>query len=539
MSVDFNQSMFSYYKACTAHNPATDKVWQFWGASTTRAKFIRDVENFAGYLINLGVGKGDNVVLCLSNIPNALVCFYAINRAGAIANLVHPVIPSEKLQAMDEEMSPKAYILFDEFFYKYKDWIEATGKPIILCSAQDYLPMAFKPFYNAYVAKKLSTNNSSNVVRYRDIGKYTAPTVAVDGEDVAVYMHSGGTCGKAKTVMMSNRALNNLTDNILDAIDHRYSNKDAMLMALPIFHTYGLGVCLHSMICAGIRIILMPKFKADTACYLIKRYGITFVAGVPYMYSKMLASGKFKGKMLTKIRACYCGGDKVSENTKQLFKQAMEKQGNNILLSEGYGLTEACVCCINTMKVYKPNSIGRPVKSMTFAIIDEQGNFLPPKSKGEIVISGPTLMKGYYHSEDDREAFFEDDKHVKWLRSGDVGYIDEDGNVFFTDRIKRLVKISGVNVFPQEIENVVDNLDCVKISCVVETTINGKSATKLYVVKDKSTLLGEQEIQEKIRQAIAQNFMRHSMPGIIEFIDELPRTPIGKVDFVALQQMSR
>ena len=115
MSVDFNQSMFAYYKACTSLNPSTDKVWQFWGASSTRAKFVRDVENFAGYLISLGVGKGDNVVLCLSNIPNALVCFYAINRAGAIANLVHPVIPSEKLQAMDKEMSPKAYILFDEF----------------------------------------------------------------------------------------------------------------------------------------------------------------------------------------------------------------------------------------------------------------------------------------------------------------------------------------------------------------------------------------------------------------------------------------
>ena len=111
--------------------------------------------------------------------------------------------------------------------------------------------------------------------------------------------------------------------------------------------------------------------------------------------------------------------------------------------------------------------------------------------------------------------------------------------MFFTDRIKRLVKISGVNVFPQEIENVVDNLDCVKISCVVETTIKGKSATKLYVVKDKSTLLSDKEIEERIRQAIAQNFMRYSMPGIIEFIDELPRTPIGKVDFVALQQMSR
>ena len=148
-------------------------------------------------------------------------------------------------------------------------------------------------------------------------------------------------------------------------------------------------------------------------------------------------------------------------------------------------------------------------------------------------------MKGYYHSEGDQEAFFEDAKHVKWLKSGDIGYIDEDGNVFFTDRIKRLVKISGVNVFPQEIENVVDNLDCVKISCVVETTIKGKSATKLYVVKDKSTLLSDKEIEERIRQAIAQIFMWYSMPGIIEFIDELPRTPIGKVDFVALQQMSR
>lgn len=534
---DFDMSMYDYYKACTKDNPKSNKIWHFWGKSIVREKFVQEVENFAGYLMSIGVKKGDNVILCLSNIPNAIVCFYGINRAGAIANIVHPLIPSDKLSEMVDQMKPKAIILFDEFYGKYADWIEKSDNKVVLCSASDYLPGLFKLFYEMHVHRSLTKPTNSNVVRYRDIGKYVAPSVEIRGEDIAVYMHSGGTCGKAKTVLMSNDAFNHLTDNIMQL--HSGDNKDAMLMVLPIFHTYGLGICMHTMMCAGVRIVLMPKFKPKTACYLLERYKVTYIAGVPYMYAKMLACGKFKGRKIARLKACFCGGDKVSENTKVQFRDAMQKAGNNILLSEGYGLTEACVCAINTMSVYKPNSIGRPIPSMKFGIIDEQKNFLPPLEKGEIVISGTTLMKGYYDHSENNGTFFYDQQGVKWLRSGDLGYIDEDGNVYFTERLKRLVKISGVNVFPQEVERIVNDLECVQSCCLVETTLNGKTATKLYVVKDKSCLLSDKQIEERILDEIGRKLMKFSKPKVIEFIDKLPMTPIGKVDFMALQRMTK
>ncbi len=534
---DFDMSMYDFFKACTKDNPKSNKIWHFWGKSIVRENFVQEVENFAGYLMSIGVQKGDNVILCLSNIPNAIVCFYAINRAGAIANIVHPLIPSDKLSEMVDEMKPKAIILFDEFYGKYADWIEKSDNNVVLCSAGDYLPKIFKFFYGLHVDHNLTKPNSTNVVKYRDIGKYLAPSVDVKGDDIAVYMHSGGTCGKAKTVLMSNYAFNHLTDNIMSW--YKVDNNDAMLMVLPIFHTYGLGVCMHTTMCSGMRVVLMPKFKASTACYLLGRYKVTYMAGVPYMYTKMLSSGKFCGKKIARLKACFCGGDKVSENTKIQFRDAMQKAGNNILLSEGYGLTEACVCSINTMSLYKPNSIGRPLPSMQFGIIDEQKQFLPPLEKGEIVITGTTLMKGYYDHSEERGTFFYDEQGTKWLRSGDVGYIDEDGNVFFTDRLKRLVKISGVNVFPKEVENIVNELDSVQSCCMVETTLKGKTATKLYVVKDKSCLLSNKQVEQQILDEIGCKLMKFSKPRVIEFIDKLPMTPIGKVDFMALQHMTK
>lgn len=532
----FDKSMFEYVVDETQRLQRKNKVWDFYGASIGIGKFIDTVNSFSGYLQSLGIDKGDNVVLCLSNIPDAIVAFYAINNIGAVANLVHPLIPGEGLKKISEYMNPKAFVLFDEFYYKY-DWLENSDKPVILCGASDFLPSLFKIPYNLFIRNTVKNINYDNrVVRFKDaIGKFEYRKVEIKGDDIAVYMHSGGTTGTPKTVMLSNDAFNHLADNIIDLIGGGVDDSEGMLMVLPLFHTFGLGICMHTVISAGGQAVLMPKFRPKAACRLVKRAQVTYMAGVPNMYAKMVASGKFKGKYLRKIKNCYCGGEKLSDDIKKAFEEAMAKSGNPIKLCAGYGLTEGGICCVNTMDIHREGSMGKPVKNNTFAIVNDNDRFLPPMEKGVIALTCNSMMSGYYKSPElDKEVFFTDNIGRKWLKTGDIGYMDVDGYVYFVDRLKRMVKISGVNVFPQEIEDCVNKFDGVLRSCIVSYKDGGKTFLKLYVVLDDG-IVGDEGYLDALRAHIAENLLKYNMPKIIETVKSLPLTQIGKVDFKILQ----
>ncbi|MEG1536412.1 MAG: AMP-binding protein, partial [Clostridia bacterium] len=626
-----------------------------------------------------------------------------INRIGAIANIVHPLVRQARLQEIVEDMQPKMLVLFDEFFDKYLPWIATCGKEILLCSACDYLPFVAKQAYGLSIAKKRknaknlakdfannnancnirnntisniknnsdnnsdnnsnsnsnnnsnsnSSNNSSNnsdnnsdnnadkntsnntdknsncntsnnissnsncninnnancnskintnckidsyansnsengITFFSQLKKFVKlsnnqaneqisiqenkhsslqsniqatengknqsieqeigqsinhsiePSIArVSGDDIAVFMHSGGTTGKAKTVLLTNSAFNHLADNIANIVDCKASNRDGMLMVLPIFHTFGLGICMHTSLAFSMRIVLMPKFQPKAACRLVKKYGVTFVAGVPNMYRKMIECGKFHGKYLAKIRECYVGGDRLDEKIEIAFEKAMSDAGNKLTLSQGYGLTEACVACVNSKNLYKKNSIGKPIKGNEFAIIDEQGNFVAPPKVGMIVIASDQLMTCYFDDEKStKEAFFLDEKGKKWLKTGDIGYMDKDGYVFFVDRAKRLIKISGMNVFPQEIENLVSKLEFVENCCLVKKMYDNKTGTLLFVALKANLCYNNTNFDavQIIRKEIARHMLKYYMPQEIRVVDTLPLTQIGKVDYKKLEE---
>ena len=537
----FNKSMFAYLTDETKRLPDTNKVWDFFGASIGIKQFKDTVSSLGGYLQSLGIGKGDNVALCLGNIPNAIIGFYAINSTGAIANLVHPLIPGDGLEKMAKEMDCKAFILFDEFFYKYK-FLQSSDKPVILCSASDYLPKAFKIPYNVYRYNKVKNiKYDERIVRFKNtLGKYELKPVDIKGDDIAIYMHSGGTTGVSKTVMLSNDSFNHLADNAIDLIGGGVDDKDGMLMVLPLFHNFGLGICMHTVLSGGGQAVMMPKFNPKGACRLIKRARVTYIAGVPSMYSKMLACGKFKGKKLKKLKNCYCGGEKISAELKSAFESTMAANGNPIKLCAGYGLTEGGICCVNTMDIHKDNStLGKPIKNNYFAITDDNNKFLQPNERGMIVLTCNTMMKGYYNSPQlDKEVFFEDGQGRKWLKTGDIGYMDEDGYVYFVDRIKRMIKISGINIYPQEIEDCVNAFEGILRSCVIPYEENGKNFLKLYVVM-RDGYSYDANFEDSLRSYIGNNLLKYNMPKIIESVDSMPLTQIGKVDFKKLQELEK
>lgn len=539
--LDANVSMYDYYLHRTEKLPYNTRTLSFYGKVINKRNFVKHVEAFAGYLQSININKGDNVIICLGNIPNAIISFYAVNLIGGIANVVHPLMPCVQLENIASKTKSKAFIMLDEFLPKYESIISDKNNIIVSCSASDYLPKSFGIFYKLYINNKTKNivKKSSNITTFSRALKLNLKLsrIVVSGDDIAVYMHSSGSTGEPKTAMISNKAYNYYADSMINHFGDKQTYNERMLMVLPIFHTFGLGVCMHTILVSGGMSVLMPKFNGKKACGLIKKNKCTMLAGVPNMYAKIVESGKFEGKYLLNIRACYCGGDKLPESLQNSFCQQMQKQSSNVRISQGYGLTEAGVCLINGDKHYKEGSLGQVVKHSQACVIDENGIKLAPNIIGELCIAGQTLMNGYHDDiELTKQVMFADDEGTVWLRTGDFAYIDEQNYVFYVDRKKRLIKISGINVFPSEIESVVNTLPFIDKCCAVGYVENNKNFIKLFVVLSNK-LCDEQEICKQIKLKIQKNLLKYAMPQRIEIVQSLPLTEIGKVDFKKLEQL--
>ncbi|HIU97234.1 MAG TPA: acyl--CoA ligase [Candidatus Ornithoclostridium faecigallinarum] len=533
-----DKSMFAYFKEGTAHLPRTNRTVSFYGRELTLGEVMAEIDGFAARLTEIGVGKGDNVIICLGNIPDAVIAFYAVNKIGAIANLVHPLVTASRLVQIARTMHSKAAVLFDEFYGGYDGW-EELGVKTFIASAADYLPRVLAPFYR--LAKKRTTSPSRGQESFlsavkRGMGlQGGAAEAEIGGEDIAIYMHSGGTTGTPKSVELSNRAFNALAHNLLALIGGKpVDDRDAMLMVLPLFHNFGLGVCMHTSLSAGGKIVLMPKFDGRAACKLCRRAGVTFICGVPNMYGKMLDSGAFGEDIMRRLKYCYCGGDRLSDSIRRKFDNLAARVGNPIKLYEGYGLTEAGICCVNMCGRERLGSIGKPVENTFFEAFGDDGAPVPRGREGELCISTDMAMTRYYNDPETTAKVFFEYGGKRWIRTGDIGRLDEDGFVYFVDRKKRMIKISGHNVFPQEIENVVNKASGVKRCCAVADEYDGKAAVKLYVQPEEGA--DEAAVERTVRDEIGAKLVKYNMPRRIIFVQKLPLTQIGKVDYRKLEE---
>ena len=542
-----NKSMYEYFLEFSADRNNLVAMTIF-NKSLSFDQFIVKVEAMSHYLMDIGVKKGDSVCICLPNIPEAVITMYAVNRIGAIINIVHPMLHSKGLCDILEKTGSRVLFLQNASFYKYAFGISKFKlDKIILCSIMEYLPKKLKRGYKlktfssrraSWVARKLV----SNVIDYENTrcnNYHKFPEVS--GDDIAVYMHSGGTTGEPKTIMLSNKALNAMPYHLLNSISegengYMFSYKDAMLGALPLFHGYGLGVCVHLSLCCRMKIVLVPLFNVKDIGELIKNQKITALAAVPRMYQKMLADKNFKGENIQTLRNAYCGGDKMESEVKVRFDEHMAKYSVPCALEEGYGLTETVnVCVLNTHENHKANSIGKTLESFSAKIVDTENKTLPTNTKGELCISSDTLMSGYLQDQETTDlVLIKDENGKSWLKTGDLCYIDDDGFIFFVDRLKRLIKISGMNVFPAEIERAVTKLDFVEQACAVKAKHSFKTIIVLNVILKK----GEKLTPEKdkiIREFCEENLSKWAQPTLIIQRDSFPATKIGKVDYKALE----
>lgn len=517
-----NQTIYSAFKTAAQDNlNKTALVYRF--RHYTYKQVLDRVNRLAFALTKYGYKKDDVITIMLPNIPFAVYLLYAVNQIGAIANLIHPLMSCEQLREIMKKANSKIIFALDQ---RIKDLqpLKEDGVQIIAVSPVSDQDIFVKAIYYARYQRH---------IREQFVHKFLAKEALVDYDrdyqKDAFYLHSGGTTGIPKTIALSSFALNALAISGLKILDIKTVDNHGMLSVLPMFHGFGLCMGIHACLMNGAFNVLMPKFKTKETVKYLNRNLIHTLIGVPILYEALLANKDFAGDTVHNIGNAFVGGDFVSDSLVKRFNRRMKEAGARARLFEGYGLTETVtVCTVNTHPQNRQGSVGRPIPFVEVAAFDNETK-LPPDIHGELYVNGETLMNGYRFETSKTDPFFIDKHGVRWLKTGDYGKVDKDGYVYFVQRLKRIIKVNGINIFPAEIENAVSSLPYVHM-CYAKAINDEKrgSMINLYVVLDRNAK--DANYDDELRAFIKDKFSVYALPKKIIYVDSLPKTLIGKVD---------
>ena len=501
-------------------------------------RLINDVEKMASFLVSKGLKKGDVFTVFMPTCGHAFIAFYSLTKLGIIANFVHPLTPPAQLEEIMAHTKSKGVFMLDLFAGAYAGIIEKY--PAVICSTSDLCDGVAYQYAKGNEMQNAHVPESDNVYRYGDIMAMELPaaeSVKNPGKDDAIYLHGGGTTGKSKTIIHSNYSLNFLAHSMYVHDSPHDNTTSHALCILPCFHAFGLGVAMHYALCNAYRPIMIPKFDPIQANELIRKYCIQQVFGVPKMFQKLVEAPNFENEGVKNLNILSVGGDYISKEFVDMFNDKIASLGAKGKLSPGYGLTEMCAVCTtnNGIETYKSHTIGVPIYGAELEIWDEDCNKLPQGEIGEVVLTGECMMNGYLPDDVVKDSgIYTDANGKKWIRTGDVGYVDEDYHLIFTSRIKRIIIISGYNIYPATIESKVNELDYVTESCACQGyDENAKPYVKLVVALSDPDL-DKDEMAEKLMEFCKANFEGYGCPRRIFFVDALPRTKMEKIDFLKL-----
>lgn len=524
--MDCNKSLYEIVRDTSMmypHNPALyyeNKLIKY-------KKFIKEVDKLAAFLHYIKVEIGDIVTVCLPNIPDAVYALYAINKLGAICYEVHPKTPCIKMEQYLKKTNSKVLLVLDIFSYQY----------LSLCEKLNLTIITFNPFKGYNMIKSIYCECKSpkkGVIKYHHQYKGKVKSYQWSPNQTSVLLNSGGTSGEPKIIELSTLSINRLASNGTEILGIKDGSGVFMLAVLPMFHGFGLCMGIHATLMYGACASLMMKFHTKDTIKLINKNYLTIIIGVPAIFKALLKNPKFYTSKLKNITTAYVGGDFVSTDLVHEFNEVMKKYGSQARLYEGYGLTETVtVCSVNTNKFNRERSVGKAVTYAKIGIVDPLTNeFLGPNKDGEIVVSGDILMNGYFHDEElTKKTLKILSDNNKWVLTGDYGHLDEDNYLYFKQRLKRIVKVSGIIVCPSEIENVVSQLMDVHEVFATSTMHDKKdNMIVLFIVKDYHSILSDEELNKIINKKIKDEVSVYAVPSKIIYLDALPKTEIGKID---------
>lgn len=483
-------------------------------------------------LKTLNIKKGDVISVSLPNCPISIYLFYAINALGAISYNIHPLTKAKTIDKMMKETNSK--ILFSLSLNR-EELENNLSKEIKIILINPYYKVNLIKYF--YIKNKTGHIKSAIPFEYIKKSKENIDLYNPSEKEDSVYLNTGGTNGDPKVVRLSNDAINYLALQGYDLIQGPKENIK-MLTAIPLFHGFGLGMGVHTPLSHGASTVLMLKFNTKEAIRYIQKGYATVILGVPALFNALLSKEKFYGPFLKKQVISYIGGDNVPKALIEKWNKAMKDNGSDARLYEGYGLTETVTCCsVNTRyNRSKDGSIGKALPGIEIKIRDiETGEILKPNMPGEIIISGPTLMNGYLNSTNDGVLFEMDSK--TYLSTKDYGYLDEDGYLFFKQRMRRIVKVNGESLCPSDVENIVLKIDDIyEVYCYGAKDLKRGHCLRLAVSKKDDSKLSDSNLESLIREKISTSLTPNYMPDKIIFYKRLPHTPVGKIDTTKFEE---
>jgi long-chain acyl-CoA synthetase len=520
----------SLLEDAAARTPAAPCL-SYQGSSFTYSRVNAISSRFASGLVSLGLKRGDRVGLFMPNMPQFVFAYFGTLKAGGIVVPCSPLYKEKELEYQLND-SGASFVVAANDVVKNNDLfasLEACRgrlplKATIAASVTEYLPGLKKSLAGIAGVKNVSRKGT---ITFRSVVDSSGPLEADQAMDpkkeVALLQYTGGTTGTSKGAMLSHANLYLNAAAASDALP--LTPKDVVIAALPLFHIYGMTTAMNAPFYAGARVVLMPRFDVEEVMKTIEKEKVTSFCGVPTMYIAVINNPDVAKFNLKSVRSCISGGAPLPVAVRKRF---IEITGSHLV--EGYGLTEASpVTHINPIgegAIVKDGSIGMPISGTDAAIVDieDPSKFLPAGEVGELAVMGPQVMLGYWNRKDETDLVLRNG----WLLTGDIARMDEQGYFFIVDRKKDMIDVGGFKVWPREVEEVLFTHPAVREAAVVGVTdeYRGESVRAFVILKPESKgKVTDQELIDYCREKIA----RYKAPRSVVFVDELPKTLVGKV----------
>jgi len=520
-------------------------AYDFFRCKKTLKEFENEIIECARGLLAAGIKKEDRLTICMPNTPQAVIVLYALNLIGAVANMVHPLSAEEELVGYINDSKSVAVLTLDQFAPKLEAILPRTKvKTLLLAGVEDGLTGIKKHLYKLTKGRKIQRRpTGGNILRYTDLvkqgesytGEYDAKT---RGDDIAAILYSGGTSGTTKGILLTNLNFNALAMQTQAAGDCVIPGHK-MLAIMPVFHGFGLGVCLHTAFIAGATALMIPQFSLGVYVQILKKQKPHYIAGVPTLFEAMLRHPDIRKIDMSQMEGIFSGGDSLSIELKRKVDALLKECGSTEQVREGYGLTECVTAsCLTPKSFHKEGSIGIPYPDMYYKIVKVgTQEEVPYGEEGEITISGPSVMKGYDNNEEETAKTLQTHADGRiWIHTGDLGLMDEDGFVYFRQRIKRMIVSSGYSIYPTQLENAIDSHKDVLISCVIGIPDDYKIQRIKAFIALRDNKEATDEIKASIVEHCKKNIAKYAMPSEFEYRKELPKTLVGKVAYLELEK---
>ncbi len=524
--IDYSRTTMYNAVVQTSKKFSDSIAYDFMGQESTYKQLVEQIDQCARALASLGLKKGDTMTIAMPTSPQGIICFYAINKIEAIASMIHPLSPAKQIEFFLNLSNSTFALTIDRVYPNFSQIIENTNLEGLILTQ--------------LVKDVVEVPEDPKIFWWKDIMGKSYPEIPetdMEPDEMAVILYSGGTTGVPKGIMLSN--YNFIAEGTQVATWMDLSDKDSALAILPIFHGFGLGVCVNAIFLGGGKSILVPSFTPDQVADLIQAKKPTLIFGVPTLYEALNRNPKFQKTDLSFLKAAFCGADTLPRTTKDKFEEICRDNGSNVQLREGYGLTEAVTgICAMPLGEYREGSIGIPFPDMMMKVVEiNTTKEAVIGQEGELCINGPAVMLGYLDKpEETAKTLKKHDDGKIWLQTGDIATMDNDGFFYFKIRLKRMIKSSGYNVYPAQVEDVLYKHPDVLEACVIGVPDEKQvQIVKAFVVL-KNPKKQSSEIQNELITYCQKNLLKWSCPREIEFSKQLPKTLVGKIDFKKLEQ---